>query len=81
MSNSDSKKTTGEKSATPKTTAIKPVLYKDIAKDKPEEKIDIAKAFDWTKKYSYDPEGRTYIRSMPGEDVIDPKDDPELANS
>jgi hypothetical protein len=81
MSNSDSKKTTGKKPVVPKTAAVKPVLYKDIAKDKPEEKTDPEKAFDWTKKYSYDPAGRTYIRSMPGEDVIDPKDDPDLANA
>jgi len=43
-------------------------------------KIDLAKAYDWTKKYSYDPEGKIYIRSLPSDDVIDPKDDPELQN-
>lgn len=42
-------------------------------------KIDLAKAYDWTKKYSYDPEGKIYIRTLPSDDVIDPKDDPDLA--
>lgn len=80
MSDSNPKKTTGKKPTVPK-TVVKPVLYKDVVKDEPEEKIDLAKAFDWTKKYSYDPEGRTYIRSMPSDDVIDPKDDPSLTSA
>ena len=78
MSNSNPKKATKKKVTAPKAAVVKPLLYKDVVKDGPEEKIDLAKAFDWTKKYSYDPEGRTYIRSMPAEDVIDPKDAPEV---
>jgi len=79
MNNSKPKRVPTKKPTTSENT-VKPVLYKDVVKDAPEEKIDLKKAFDWTKKYSYDPEGRTYIRSMPSDDVIDPKDDPELNN-
>jgi hypothetical protein len=78
MSNSKPKEATKKKPGVPKAGAVKPVMYKDVAEDAPEEKIDLTKAYDWTKKYSYDPEGLTYIRSMPTDDVIDPKDDPEL---
>jgi len=79
MSNSKPKRVPAKK-PTASGNAVKPVLYKDAVKDALEEKIDLKKAFDWTKKYSYDPEGRTYIRSMPSDDVINPKDDPELNN-
>lgn len=80
MSNSKPEKAAKKKSAASKAVAVRPVLYKDVVKDAPEEKIDLTKAYDWTKKYSYDPEGRVYIRSMPTDDVIDPEDDPDLAN-
>jgi len=79
MNNSKPKRVPTKKPTAPG-NAVKPVMYKDVVKDAPEEKVDLKKAFDWTKKYSYDPEGRTYIRSMPSDDVIDPKDDPELNN-
>lgn len=79
MSNSKPKRASAKK-LTALEDAVKPVRYKDVVKDIPEEKIDLTKAYDWTKKYSYDPEGRTYIRSMPSDDVIDLKDAPELNN-
>lgn len=81
MSKSKPKDVSKKKPSAPKADPIKPALYEDVVKGAPEEKIDLTKAYDWTKKYSYDPEGRTYIRSMPNDDVIDPKDDPNQANA
>ena len=43
-------------------------------KDKPEAEVNIAKAYDWSKHYSYDPAGNTYIRSLPKADQPDPRD-------
>ena len=57
-----------------KAEAAEPIAYEKFVKDKPETEVDIAKAYDWTKHYSYDPAGNTYIRSLPEASHSDPRD-------
>lgn len=74
MSKAGPKKAPGGKLAkyTPKT--VEPIPYVDFVKDKPDTKDDASKAYDWTKHYSYDPSGNTYIRSLPEDAEPDPND-------
>ena len=74
MSDTRPKKSANGKSPEPKAAGVKPVPYDEFVKDKPEPEIDLAKAYDWTKHYSYDPAGNTYIRSLPEGAESDPDD-------
>lgn len=83
MANAKPKKPAKENASPDEATKIEPVLYDSVA-DSEDEEIDLAKAYDWTKKYSYDPSGRTYIRSLPADGVVEPEyifEEPETKDS
>lgn len=73
MTNARPKKPAKEEITQDETTKVEPVLYDSVV-DSEDEEIDLAKAYDWTKKYSYDPAGRTYIRSLPEDTAPNPND-------
>lgn len=68
------KRSTKSKSLKPKAEVVEPIAYTEFVKDKPEPEIDLNKAYEWTRHYSYDPSGNTYIRSMPEGSIPDPDD-------
>lgn len=74
MSKAGPKKAPGDKSAKSTPEAVEPIPYVDFVKDKPDAENDVSKAYDWTKHYSYDPSGNTYIRSLPEGVEPDPND-------
>ena len=74
MSDTRPKKPAKSKSPATKADTVKPIPYEEFVKDKSEPEIDLNKAYEWTKHYSFDPSGNTYIRSLPEGSEPDPDD-------